>query len=146
MAGSTNRKSVVCKQWGSNPRSEIATDLKSVPFDHSGMFASAHRVGIEPTTSWLTVTRSNQLSYRYMDGIGPSAGSRSQNLLLMEQVLYQIELQQWKWKISALDGIEPPTVTGHEPAALPLSYRAISQLWELNSRPSHYKCDALPLS
>ena len=50
---------------GFEPPKDEPTDLQSAAFDR---FATsprlAPRVGLEPTTPWLTATCSNQLSYR----------------------------------------------------------------------------------
>ena len=48
-------------------------------------------------------------------------------------------------KNKAGKGIEPISITDYV-IALPLSYPAISPTVGSNHRPSHYKCDALPLS
>ena len=68
---------------GFEPSKAEPADLQSAPFDHSGTPPFGHLV---PFSIFKT--------YRFLNENGAGDGTRTRNLLITSQLLYQIELHQ----------------------------------------------------
>ena len=78
-------------------------------------------MGIEPTTSGITIRRSNHLSYTH-HSYGAPDRTRTCNLRLRRPLLYPVELRARFGLLVGVEGFEPPTPWSQTRCATRLRY------------------------